>query len=451
MNNKIKRTVEFLSLGFITLAAYASGVDSGCTPVVYVFRHAEDYTPNPAINLNGDGFTCPDKDKNGNCGPYGQLTQTGATHASIYPSMITNFQANHKALTDEDFCPVQVVYAANPSKGSVTNTMNLKGADNAFCTARPLARSVNEKHSELFPSNTFNEDETLKDKLLKRMCNDLDDNFVVKHSPLQPNDPIVFVKVGSNLVGLDEYLGTTVVSKQSNTINYKTDVAEALRANLVSTAKTGGSSAIFWTSQGLHVLGSVIINANSVVPQKTFDDGTKITGATYYGTPPRNAVYIFKAKDDKSGFNDTPDVAREDDQGDKAANWVQCFNHVEEGYNKLGNTSPNFFPAKFPIGGDPAGQRYYCGYGTQSDLGAKPSKDYCGNGSSSGTNCTTIPDGTCEAINSASDKGCNQQVKIEICNVNVDKDSKSEYTKTHIDGTGQAEAEYGSCIPAGWL
>lgn len=434
VNNRMKRTAEFIFFAFIAQVAYAGAVDAGCTPVVYVFRHAEDYTPNPPIT--------------GGNGPYGQLTQTGATHAKLYPAMIANFHDNHFSLTGEDFCPVQAVYAANPSSGSVINTMNLKGADNAFCTARPLARTVNPSNPDIFPSNTFKSDGTLNNQLFRRMCNDLKNDFTVTNLELMANDPIVFIKIGSNLAGLDEFMGNNPTGEF--TPSYDTPVSNALRSALNATAKRQGSSAIFWTSQGMHILGGAIIGNKSAIPQKALKNGISIKDADHEGTPPRNAVYIFKANADLSGFYDTPTVTRVAGQGDETANWVQCFNHVEVGYNIAGNNPPNFFPPNFPTGEIPTGQRYYCGYGLpQSDLGSKPA-DSCGNGSSNGSSCTTIPDGSCMATGAATDKGCNQQVRIEICNVNVDKTSGSEYGRSHIDGTGQAGAEYGSCIPAGW-
>lgn len=450
MNNKMKRTIEFMSVGLIALATNA-GVVYACTPVVYVFRHAEDYTPNPKIcKTKDDGERVMQEGDNKNCttnGPYGQLTQTGATRASLYPAMVSNFQTNHKNLTKtltypgEEFCPIKAVYATNPSSGSVTNTMNLGGADNAFCTARPLARSLNPTNPAVFPSGIIG------DNLFRGMCNDLNDDFSVVHNALSPNDPIVFVKVGADLVGLDEYMGNTV-PKSSGEVkpDYETKVAKALRTALVTTAETQGSSAIFWTSQGLHILAGSIIGNASVVPQKKLEEGkVTVTDAINKSTPPRNAVYIFKAANDNKSFLDTPTVDRTQG-GDVTANWVQCFNHVEEGYTLPG---PNFFPPNYPTDQAPIAQRYYCGYGEpQSDLGSKP-EDSCGDGSfSSKKNCTTIPDGQCSYASTPA-PGCNQLVKIEICNVNSDESTTSEYYKTHIKGTG-GTGEYGSCIPSGY-
>ena len=75
---------------------------------------------------------------------------------------------------------------------------------------------------------------------------------------------------------------------------------------MLDTAEINESSAIFWTSQGLHNLGNAIIDGNSRVPEK---DGGNIPG--------RNVVYIFTPKvtdNHITGFNDT------------SLNYFQCFN-----------------------------------------------------------------------------------------------------------------------------
>ena len=151
-------------------------------------------------------------------GPIFTLTPTGKAHAALYPTMISDFKA-----APNNFCRVTKVYAATKVDKVSPCGNECKSATNAFDTATPLANKV-----------------------------------------MSGADPIT--TVGGNQ--LYEYLGNG--NNAPTTPNYDTDTAKALRTELLKTANRGESSAIFWTSQGLHVLGGAIINANSNVPDKNF-------------------------------------------------------------------------------------------------------------------------------------------------------------------------------------
>ena len=256
-------------------------------------------------------------------GPIFALTPTGQAHAALYPAMVQDFQVNSAA------CPVTKVYATT-KVDKIDCTSNCTSATNAFDTATPLAKAV------------------------------------------MGADPITTVTIGNGVVAqLYEYLGNgnnTPVNP-----NYSTDTANALRRELLITANQSRSSAIFWTSQGLHVLGGAIINANSNVPVK---DGSAI--------PPRNAVYIFAADGPAptiSRFTDTPLASR---TVMPSSFYLQCFNHVEPSdIPGLDAKNPKFIDPT----GNPIRQNYYCGYNAdQSNLGGKPPESCAFNAP-----CGTIP------------------------------------------------------------
>lgn len=274
----------------------SAALAQACTPVVYMFRHAEDTNPpNPP-------------------GPIFTLTPTGKAHAALYPALIGDFQAAH------NYCAVAKVYATTKADKPSPCGTQCTSATNAFDTAAPLAQAV------------------------------------------MATAPITVV----GGMQLYEYLGNGN-SAPANP-DYGTPVARALRADLVATANGGKSSAIFWTSQGMHVLGGAIIGATSNVPVK---NGSAL--------PPRNAVYLFKAVGGATvtGFSDTPLATG---GPVPSSRYVQCFNHVESS-TQFNPPNPQFIA---PTGSPPT-QRYYCGYdASQSNLGGKP-PDSCKLGDQCGT------------------------------------------------------------------
>ncbi len=290
-------------------------------------------------------------------GPIFTLTPTGKAHAMLYPTMVTDFQATN------NFCPVTKVYAATKVDKVPPCGNECKNATNAFDTATPLANKV-----------------------------------------MSGADPIT--TVGGN--ELYEYLGNG--NNAPTSPNYSTDTAKALRKELLATANRSESSAIFWTSQGLHVLGGAIINANSNIPVK---NGAPI--------PPRNAVYLFKAAGSApniTGFSDTPLKTTPPGSSPPSSVYVQCFNHVE--------TSDQFTPKSSHFidpTGDPPTQAYYCGYNNdQSNLGGKPLDSTCLN-AQNGTipNDPTAPPPTCSPTPTATPTPTapfksNKDITGKICN-----------------------------------
>ena len=297
--------------------------------------------------------------------PIFALTPTGKAHAALYPTMVSEFQAA------TNFCPVTKVYAA--TKAAKTNTPEdpcgnaCASATNAFDTATPLAKAV-----------------------------------------MSGADPITTVTTSTPTVRqLYEYLGNGNNAPMNP--NYDTSTAIALRKELLATANNGQSSAIFWTSQGLHVLGGAIIDATSNVPDKNFPKDMGVT-------PPRNAVYIFLAV----GF--APNIAKFEDIPAKTSLYVQCFNFVGASIN-VDPKGPRFIvPKDDPDPKDnPPKQLYYCGNGAETVLGGILPSGCCEN-----NQCGTIPndpDGPTPApcntpmpMPTATPTESNKDIKGKICN-----------------------------------
>lgn len=255
-------------------------------------------------------------------GPIFALTPTGQAHGALYPAMISDFEAAR------NYCAVAKVYATTKVDKVAPCDPDCKSATNAFDTAKRLASEA-----------------------------------------MGGADPITTVGTRQ----LYEFLGNgnAVPANPS----YSTGTATALRTELLATANLGKSSAVFWTSEGLHVLGGAIINRNSHVPIK---NGSAI--------PPRNAVYVFEADGGApsiAGFKDTP-LSSISTHPVPSSVYVQCFNWTGpttqpiEGRIDFGFIEPT---------GSPLTQKYYCGYNDdQSNLGGKPPK-----GCAVDAACGTIP------------------------------------------------------------
>jgi len=104
---------------------------NGCTPVVYVFRHAED---------EKEGGTTPClEDPMQVCST--ALTALGMKHACLYrDEMMPNFEAAHA-----DYCRVEYVLAIDPIKPG-----GVLGTTNPYRTGRPLSLAV----SPLLPNKS---------------------------------------------------------------------------------------------------------------------------------------------------------------------------------------------------------------------------------------------------------------------------------------------------------
>src|SRR5215510_9236456 len=143
--------------------------------------------------------------------------------------MVTDFEATVLALSDLKPCGVTKVYAIT-KENKDDGTFN---AWNSFNSAVPLAHD--------------------------RMGSTSDPITAVPEDPTKPD--------GEKLK-LQEYVGNPSNTTPTSTVSYLTATAVALRSVLIETAKLGQSSAIFWTSDGLHVLGGAILGEDSNVPAK---------------------------------------------------------------------------------------------------------------------------------------------------------------------------------------
>jgi hypothetical protein len=140
---------------------------------------------------------------------------------------------------------------------------------------------------------------------------------------------------------LYEYLGATGPEQNANSAT-----GPQLRSELINLTQVGGglSSAIFWTSQGLNVLGQAIVPGFTGIP------GCSVPPPPTCGKPkpPRNAVYVFEytgslPPSDNSAFIPPANPAQ----------YLQCFN-----IDINDPTAP------------PKGKDYYCreGFNSEGDL-----------------------------------------------------------------------------------
>lgn len=277
---KIKNlSLPFLIL-FVSLFGFtSSAAGASCTPVVYAFRHAEDFGVN--------------------------LTLVGRQHADLYPGMVGSFGDAHK------YCPVGFVYSMYE-----INPDGKPGTNNPFQTAQPLANFV--CGTAAFFAG-------------------LDPYTTCAGSASEPHTALASANGGGNLY---EFLGvpgappTTKVSASSS----------QLRDELIQHADDGSSSAIFWSSQGLNILGQAIVPGFTGIPgcsKLPAADTCKDLKA------PRNAAFVFVFNG--SAFEPPGSVTQ----------YVQCFNvHVTEFSTppKLDGPAP-----AAPIGPGPT--TYYCGNG----------------------------------------------------------------------------------------
>jgi hypothetical protein len=304
-----------------------------CTPVVYAFRHAEDTNPDPPPPI----FT---------------LTPTGKAHAALYPSMVSDFQS-----APNNFCPVTKVYATTKAE-KINCTSNCASATNAFDTARPLACWA--------PSQDLMRCSCWLRSTTPQELAQCDAQMNTAPSTKVQYELYEFVGNGNN---------------PPTNPNYMTPEAIALRNELIETAKAGGSSAIFWTSDGLHVLAGAIINGTSKVPDKKGSD-PKATK----GTPPRNEVYVFQFMPAQGQFSDVA----------KADLFVQGYNRAE--------TSGKFPKGPAFIPANPDGtQDYYAGY-QPNVLGGVLNDKPCAVGDPCGSTIATVD---------------LQMVKGKICNTST--------------------------------
>jgi hypothetical protein len=275
----MKHSLIYSLVSLCSMLPFISGARAQCTPVVYAFRHAEDFGRN--------------------------LTLVGRQHAALYPAMVANFGASH------DYCPVGYVYSMYE-----INPNGKPGTNNPFQTAQPLAAFV---------------------------CGDaafsagLDPYTTCVGSASEPRTSLASVNGGGNLY---EYLG---IEGAPRTTELSASGSQ-LRDELLQHAGDGSSSAIFWSSQGLSVLGQAIVPGFTGIPGcsrlPTQKNCEKLIA-------PRNAAYIFAFNG--SAFKPPDNVTQ----------YVQCFNvHITDFSTPPVLDGPA--PPE-PIGPGPT--TYYCGNG----------------------------------------------------------------------------------------
>jgi hypothetical protein len=216
------------------------------------------------------------------------LTKLGDRHADLYIEMLGagGFGSAH------DYCPVGYVYSTYN-----VNPDGTPGTNNPLETAQPVAIAA---------------------------C--------TAQGSCTGAEPRMRTVLGKTLY---EYLGAEGSPKPCKKCPVSAQASD-LRAELITNANSGWSSAVFWTSQGLNILGQAIVPGFtsilgcSTLPPKAICEDLK---------PPRNAAYVFAFNG--SGFDPPDSVTR----------YVQCFNvHIDFSVS----------PSKL-IG--PAGNTYYCGNG----------------------------------------------------------------------------------------
>jgi hypothetical protein len=239
-----------------------------CTPVVYVFRHAEDFK---AVS---------------------QLTPAGEAHANLYPSMLEDFGRLH------GYCPVGYVYAQYRIKPAGN-----PGTNNPYATAVPLASYACQQLADF--------------KALFNQPYDCNGQNVDPRETLQ-DYPDEF---------LYEYLGESEAEKPTkNGTKYpkggQSLTGDELRQQLVLNSQQfqnlyGVSSAIFWTSQGMNILGQAIVPGFTEIPgckEPPFD------APCQDNKPGRNVVYVFEFRG-----NGAP-VATAFSPPANLTQYLQCFN-----------------------------------------------------------------------------------------------------------------------------
>lgn len=258
------RNIALCSLVLLcSLWSFTSSVRAQeCTPVVYAFRHAEDgKTPTGAPTLTADGVE----------------------HADLYPNMVSAFEVTH------NYCPVGHVYSMYN-----VNADKMPGTSNPFLTASPLAYVACLRQNIISLSHGDNPCiDTTRSKPLMHLSND---HYLYE------------------CFGNDSSTGNALDIKGQPTATSTQLLAELL-LNAQGT-EPFISSAIFWTSEGLHTLGEAIATGTNI-PKK---------GAH---TPPRNAVYVLEYHGGTFNVVDgTPNLQR----------YLQCFN-----INPMGLLSEEYY------------------------------------------------------------------------------------------------------------
>ena len=166
---------------------FASSVRSAeCTPVIYAFRHAEDFDTRQPEHpcLPGSSVKCTTK-----------LTPIGMEHADLYLEMISNLE--HK----ENFCGLAAVYAVNPILPNGSG-----GTTNPYFTGDPLA-------NDLFDLHPYVE---VLDRRIDQHLKEFDQEalFAALVQIAKASGSVAFFWTSEGLHDLGVFLGTEIIPKK---------------------------------------------------------------------------------------------------------------------------------------------------------------------------------------------------------------------------------------------
>jgi len=263
-----------------------------CTPVVYLFRHAEE----------GSGATGLDQNT---------LRPAGLQHANLYNSMIERFQAKL------GYCPVNTVFAmARKNAPSAPNFANGLGTTNPFFTARPLSVAVRQAFDLSLPRR---ED---SDPLL----NESDPYY----------NPITSTSSVMEIIGLVQPAG--LLYEYMPDFGTRDSFRQAIKDALTfdGNEQYHSSVAIFWSSQGLNEVAEILGQ-----PIPAYAGNSVPAGPNDYKAP-RNAVFVFSNYNEDeiaepnaqvTGKFDTISIAPTDILKSTTGTYIQCFNYYKNDSN----------------------------------------------------------------------------------------------------------------------
>ena len=290
--------------------------EAPCTPVAYLFRHAEETGTVPR-NIDTD-----------------TLKPEGDRHALLYVDMIRNIQSA------SNFCPVRDVFAMARKNAPNAANPNGIGTTNPFFTGKPFTNAA--VLDEECAAN------------LRLGCMGFDEMFPFDvYSPITSTNPNVTERVGVQQTDdiLYEYLPYSATS-------------DDLREIVKDTILNGRSVAFFWSSQGMDAIATVL---GSPIPAYA---NNKLPALSTDYKAPRNSVFVFtnyNPNDRSNNYRDpshpamvsgkfeTISIAKTDTLATTTGQFLQCFNYIP-----CNSTQDKCFDIKFP---KTELSTYYCKYG----------------------------------------------------------------------------------------
>ena len=179
----------------------ASAASAQCIPVVYAFRHAEDFDQKvePYPCLPGSRVNCTTK-----------LTPVGMEHADLYVEMIANLE------NKEHFCPLAAAYAVNP-----INPDGAGGTTNPYYTGKPLANT-------LFDLNPYIEvDGKRIDQKLKEI--NVQSLYTALIQIAKADQSVALFWTSEGLHDLGAFLGSDIIPKKTPSVSPPRNAAYIFR------------------------------------------------------------------------------------------------------------------------------------------------------------------------------------------------------------------------------